>query len=135
MAFSMSVNTFLLAVLAMFQPGAIALAVVPSCARVIVSVVPLMFVTRTISALAYVGLTPAGYTVALNGVAGNSDTRLAVTVNVVPDNAGDGPITTWANARFECASNAITQLVMFLELLNITRPKSALVVSIFLCGG
>jgi len=81
-------------VLAICHPAAIERAVVPSCARVIVSVSPVTFVTRTISEIEAVGVELLGQSVALNGTAGNKEPCPAVTTKLVPLVAGVGAVTT-----------------------------------------
>jgi len=71
-AVSRSVIVLAVIVRATCHPDAMSLAVVPSCALVIVKVEPTMFVTRTISALSSVGAQQNGQIVTLNGTAGKS---------------------------------------------------------------
>src|SRR5215831_1240722 len=79
-------------------------AVLPSCALTIVKVSVALPVTRTISALAVVGVAPVAQTVALKGGNGNSAPCPEPTVKLVPDVAGEGAVATAPIAKFACAS-------------------------------
>jgi hypothetical protein len=59
-----------------------------------------MLVTRTTSALDAIGMTPAGHTVALNGVAGQSAPPPTASVSDVPLAAGEGAVKTVEYAKF-----------------------------------
>src|SRR5262245_5918821 len=79
----------------------------PSCARVMVSVSPAMFVTRTTSAFDARGDAPVGHTVALNGTAGNREPCPLATTSDVPDAAGLGAVATEEYAKFLWASTSV----------------------------
>jgi hypothetical protein len=81
-------------VAAIWSPTTMLRAVVPSCARVIVSVSFVTAVTSTISALEANGCEPVGKMVTSNGGVGNRDPWPAVTVSDVPEDAGDGAVAT-----------------------------------------
>jgi hypothetical protein len=87
-------------VAAILYPAVIAIALVDSCARVIVNVSVEIPVTRTISALAAVGGVLGGQTVALNGVAGNKVPVPAATTKDVPLVVGEGAVATVDCAKF-----------------------------------
>src|ERR1035437_8222979 len=79
-------------------------AVVDSCARVMVRMSPVTTVTRTISALAHVGDTPGGHTVAENGVAGKLAPSPEWTVSDVPEVAGERGMATVVRVKLATAS-------------------------------
>jgi hypothetical protein len=96
--------TFFVIVSAIKSPTVTTRAVVPSCAREIVNISPVIAVTRTISAFVGSGKAPLGQIVALNGAIGKRLPCPAPTVSVVPEAGGLGVVATVATARFWCAS-------------------------------
>jgi hypothetical protein len=104
------VITLTVIVFAIWSPTRIERALVPSCARTMVNVVPTMAVTRMISALAFVGDADAGQTVQLKGAAGN--VAADATSKDVPVVAGDGATATVEYARFAWLSKATHHLTI-----------------------
>lgn len=96
---SISVKVLVVIVLAIWSPTTMVRALLLSCVRTIVNVSVEIFVTRTTSALALVGLELVGHTTALKGGVGKSTPNPVVTTKEVPLVAGEGAVATRAYAK------------------------------------